>query len=52
MDGLEMMENWNFMDAKLKNLQQLFDAIMLIWSKPSEECFQHLAKPTPEMRKI
>ncbi len=27
-----------------KNLQQLRDAIMLIWTKFSEECFQHLVE--------
>ncbi len=30
------------MDVQLKNLQQLCDAIMTIWTKISEECFQHL----------
>ncbi len=30
------------MDVQLTNLQQLRDAIMSIWTKISEECFQHL----------
>ncbi len=29
------------------NLQQLCDAIMSIWTKISEECFQHLFEPVP-----
>ncbi len=35
------------MDMHPTNLQQLRDAIMLIWTKVSEECFQHLAKSMP-----
>ncbi len=30
------------MDVQLTNLQQMCDAIMTIWTKISEECFQHL----------
>ncbi len=29
------------MDVQLTNLQQLCDAIMSIWTKISEDCFQH-----------
>ncbi len=32
------------MDVQPANLQQLCDAIMSIWTKISEECFQHLVK--------
>lgn len=32
------------MDVQLTNLQQLHDAIMSIWTKVSEECFQHLVE--------
>ncbi len=32
------------MDVQPTNLQQLRDAIMSIWSKISEECFQHLVE--------
>ncbi len=32
------------MDVQSTNLQQLRDAIMTIWSKISEECFQHLVE--------
>ncbi len=31
-------------DGQPTNLQQLRDAIMLIWTKISEECFQHLVE--------
>ncbi len=30
-----------------RNLQQLRDAIMIIWTKISEECFQHLVESMP-----
>ncbi len=36
-----------FMDVQPTNLQQLRDAIMLIWTKISEECFQHLVESMP-----
>ncbi len=32
------------MDVQLTNLQQLRDALMSIWTKTSEECFQHLVE--------
>ncbi len=35
------------MDVQLTNLQQLRDAIMSIWTKFSEECFQHLVESMP-----
>uniref|UniRef100_A0A9J8B744 Transposable element Tc1 transposase n=1 Tax=Cyprinus carpio carpio TaxID=630221 RepID=A0A9J8B744_CYPCA len=35
------------MDVQPTNLQQLCDAIMSIWTKISEECFQHLVKSMP-----
>ncbi|XP_039864913.1 protein phosphatase 1 regulatory subunit 1A-like isoform X4 [Simochromis diagramma] len=47
---------WNMMgimDVQLTNLQQLFDAVMSIWTKISEECFRHIVfkirrrRPTP-----
>ncbi len=36
------------MDVQPTNLQQLCDAIMSIWSKISEECFQHLVESMPQ----
>ncbi len=36
------------MDVQPKNLQQLSDAIMSIWTKISEECFQHLVESMPQ----
>ncbi len=38
------------MDVQLKNLQRLRDAIMSIWTKISEECFQHLVESMPRRR--
>ncbi len=35
------------MDVQTTNLQQLCDAIMTIWTKISEECFQHLVESVP-----
>jgi len=35
------------MDVQPKNLQQLCDAFMSIWTKISEECFQHLVESMP-----
>ncbi len=35
------------LDVQLTNLQQLRDAIMSIWTKISEECFQHLVESMP-----
>ncbi len=37
----------HIMDVQPTNLQQLRDAIMLIWTKISEECFQHLVESMP-----
>ncbi len=34
-------------DVQQTNLQQLHDAIMSIWTKISEECFQHLVESMP-----
>lgn len=31
-------------DVQKTNLQQLHDAIMSMWTKTSEECFQHLVE--------
>ncbi len=36
------------MDVQSTNLQQLCDAIMTIWTKLSEECFQHLVESMPQ----
>ncbi len=36
------------MDVQPTNLQQLRDAIMSIWIKTSEQCFQHLVKSMPQ----
>ncbi len=36
------------MDVQPTNLQQLHDAIMSIWTKISEECFQHLVESMPQ----
>ncbi len=35
------------MDVQPTNLQQLRDAFMSIWTKISEECFQHLVESVP-----
>ncbi len=35
------------MDVQLTNLQKLRDAIMSIWTKISEECFQHFVESMP-----
>ncbi len=35
------------MDMQPTNLQQHRDAIMSIWTKISEECFQHLIESMP-----
>ncbi len=40
----------HIMDVQLKNLQRLRDAIMSIWTKISEECFQHLVESMPRRR--
>ncbi len=36
------------MDVQPTNLQQLRDAIISIWTKISEECFQHLVESMPQ----
>ncbi len=36
------------MDVQPTNLQQLRNAIMSIWTKISEECFQHLVESMPQ----
>jgi len=35
-------------DVQLTNLQQLRDALMSIWTKISEECFQQLVESLPQ----
>ncbi len=44
------VEEWEIriMDVQLTNLQQLCDVIMSIWTKISEECFQHLVESMPQ----
>ncbi len=37
----------HIIDVQPTNLQQLHEAIMSIWTKISEECFQHLVKSMP-----
>ncbi len=37
----------HIMDVQPTNLQQLRDAIMSIWTKISEKCFQHLVESMP-----
>ncbi len=37
----------HIMDVLPTNLQQLRDAIMPMWNKISEECFQHLVESMP-----
>ncbi len=38
----------HIMDVQPTNLQQLCEALMSIWTKISEECFQHLVKSMPQ----
>ncbi len=42
-----MEQEIRIMDVQPTNLQQLRDAIMSIWTKISEECFQHLVESMP-----
>ncbi len=35
------------MNVQLTNLLQLWDAIISIWTKINEECFQHLDESMP-----
>ncbi len=37
----------HIMDVQPTNLQQLCDALMSIWTKTSDECFQHLVESMP-----
>ncbi len=37
----------HIMDVQPTNLQQLRDTIMSIWTKISEECFQHIVESMP-----
>ncbi len=37
----------HIIDVQTTNLQQLCDAIISIWTKISEECFQHLVESMP-----
>ncbi len=37
----------HIMDVQPANLQQLCDAVMSIWTKISEQCFQHLVESVP-----
>ncbi len=39
------------MDVQPTSLQQLRDAIIPIWTKISEECFQHLVESRPQRQK-
>ncbi len=39
------------MDVQPTNLQQLCDVIISIWTKISEECFQHLVEYMPPIIK-
>ncbi len=41
----------HIMDVQPTNLQQLCDAIMSIWTRISEECFQHLVESMPRIIK-
>ncbi len=47
------VEEWKIriMDVQLTNLQQLCNAIMSIWTKISEECFQDLVESMPRIIK-
>ncbi len=40
------------MDVQPTNLQQLCDVIMPIWTKISDECFQHLFESMPQRIKV
>ncbi len=40
----------HIMDVQPTNLQQLRDAIRSIWTKISEECFQHLVESMPRRK--
>ncbi len=40
------------MDVQPTNQQQLRDAIMSIWTKISEECFQNLVESMPRIKAV
>ncbi len=40
----------SIMDVQPTNLQQLHDAIISIWTKIFEECFQHLVESVPRTK--
>ncbi len=42
----------HIMDVQPTNQQQLRDAIMSIWTKMSEECFQHLVESMPRIKAV
>ncbi len=42
-----VVQEIRIMNVQLTNLQQLRDAILSIWTKISEECFQHLVESIP-----
>lgn len=35
---------FHFMDVGLTNLNQMFNAVMSVWTKTSDDCFQHLVE--------
>ncbi len=41
---------WDVVERKIRimDVQQLRDAIMSLWTKTSEECFQHLVESMPQ----
>ncbi len=47
----EWSEKEKISSEQTTNLQQLCDAIMSIWTKISEECFQHLVESIPRIFK-
>ncbi len=47
LNPIEVEREIRIMDVQLTNLQKLCDAIMSIWTKISEECFQHLVESMP-----
>ncbi len=48
--GYGGMGDFFIMDLQPTNLKQLRDAIMSMWTKISEECFQHLVKESMPQR--
>ncbi len=47
LNPIEVEREIRIMDVQLTNLQKLCDAIMSIWTKISEECFQQLVESMP-----